>query len=110
MDDFSYESDFTVRYGCLLKEVHQLNVVGGTYIYAQEGNRKGFSAVGFPEGNYVAPSFANAYTPNSKPTYVGSIRRSASFYLNGGYAYNNRYLLDFNIRSDGSSVFGSNKR
>ena len=51
MDDFSYESDFTVRYGCLLKEVHQLNVVGGTYIYAQEGNRKGFSAVGFPEGN-----------------------------------------------------------
>ena len=110
MDDFSYESDFTVRYGCLLKEVHQLNVVGGTYIYAQEGNRKGFSAVGFPEGNYVTPSFANAYTPNSKPTYVGSIRRSASFYLNGGYAYNNRYLLDFNIRSDGSSVFGSNKR
>jgi len=110
MDDFSYESDFTVRYGCLLKEVHQLNVVGGTYIYAQEGNRKGFSAVGFPVGNYVTPSFANAYTPNSKPTYVGSIRRSASFYLNGGYAYNNRYLLDFNIRSDGSSVFGSNKR
>ena len=110
MDDFSYESDFTVRYGCLLKEVHQLNVVGGTYIYAQQGNRKGFSAVGFPVGNYVTPSFANAYTPNSKPTYVGSIRRSASFYLNGGYAYNNRYLLDFNIRSDGSSVFGSNKR
>lgn len=30
--------------------------------------------------------------------------------MNGGYAYDNRYLLDANFRADGSSVFGvSNK-
>lgn len=34
----------------------------------------------------------------------------ASFYLNGGYAYDNRYLLDFNYRSDGASMFGTNNR
>ena len=36
--------------------------------------------------------------------------RNANFYLNGGYAYDNRYLLDVNLRSDGTSVFGANKR
>lgn len=36
--------------------------------------------------------------------------RSNSFYFNGGYSYANRYLLDVNIRLDGASVFGSNKR
>lgn len=29
--------------------------------------------------------------------------------MNLNYAYNNRYLMDFNLRADGTSVFGSNK-
>ena len=29
--------------------------------------------------------------------------------MNLNYAYNNRYLVDFNLRADGTSVFGSNK-
>lgn len=32
------------------------------------------------------------------------------FILIGGYSYDNRYLLDANLRSDGTSVFGVNKR
>lgn len=110
MDDFSYEGDFTIRYGVIFREKHQLNAVAGAFMDSKQGNTKGFGAVGFPVGNYVTPSFANAYTPNGKPSYSKSIRRSSSFYLNGGYAFDNRYLLDFNIRSDGSSIFGSNKR
>lgn len=109
-DNFSYEGDFTIRYGALLQEKHQINAIAGTYIDSEKGNSKGFGAVGFPVGRYVTPSFANAYTPNGKPEYSKSIRRSSSFYLNGGYSFDNRYLFDFNIRSDGSSIFGSNKR
>lgn len=30
--------------------------------------------------------------------------------MNGGYVYDGRYLLDVNLRSDGTSVFGANKR
>ena len=33
-----------------------------------------------------------------------------NFYFNGGYSYDNRYLLDVNLRSDGTSIFGVNKR
>lgn len=33
-----------------------------------------------------------------------------SAYMNGGYAYDNRYLLDLTYRLSGSSVFGTNKR
>ncbi len=42
-----------------------------------------------------------------KPNYSNTEKRSVSYYLNAGYAYDNRYLLDANFRSDGSSsVFG----
>lgn len=109
-DNSSYEADVTLRYGHLFGDAHQINAVAGAYMDSDKGNTKAFGAVGFPVGNYVNPSFANAYTPSGKPTYYEQIKRSVSFYLNGGYSYKNRYLLDFNIRSDGSSIFGSNKR
>ena len=69
-----------------------------------------FSAAGFPEGNFTKPSFASGYAANGKPSYSDSKKRTANFYFNGGYSYDNRYLLDVNFRADGSSVFGSNKQ
>ena len=68
------------------------------------------SYIGFTEDEFDAPSFANSYPAGSKPTYTESKTRAASFYINGGYAYDNRYLFDFNYRSDGTSVFGTNNR
>ena len=54
--------------------------------------------------------FPDGYPSGEKPSYSNSQKRSASYYMNGGYAYDNRYLLDANFRADGSSVFGvSNK-
>lgn len=108
-ENSGYEGDVTVRYGRVFEEDHQVNVVAGAYLNQNKSNTKGYTAVGFPAGGYVTPSFANTYTPDSKPDYYEQIKRSVSFYINGGYAYKNKYLVDFNIRSDGSSVFGSNK-
>lgn len=108
-DASGYETDVTLRYGHLFGDDHQINAVAGAYMNQNKSNNKEYSAVGFPAGDFVTPSFANSYTPDSKPGYNEFIKRSVSFYLNGGYAYKNKYLLDFNLRSDGSSVFGSNK-
>lgn len=36
--------------------------------------------------------------------------RSTSFFMNVNYSFMNRYLMDFNVRSDGTSKFGANKR
>ena len=82
------------------------------YVAFQESKytTKTFSAIGFPEGDFTTPAFSNQYPDNGKPSYTDSKKRSANFYFNGGYSFDNRYLLDVNLRSDGSSVFGSNKK
>ena len=109
-DGFSYDGDFTATYGQLLAKKHQINAVLGASIRESSDQSKGFSAVGFPEGNFTTPGFANQYTESGKPTYYDSKSRTANFYFNGGYSFDNRYLLDVNYRLDGSSVFGTNRK
>ena len=109
-DGFSYDGDVTATYGQLLAKKHQINAVLGASIRESSDQSKGFSAVGFPEGNFTTPGFANQYTESGKPTYYDSKSRTANFYFNGGYSFDNRYLLDVNYRLDGSSVFGTNRK
>ena len=109
-DGFSYDGDVTATYGQLIAEKHQINAVLGASIRESSDMTKGFSAVGFPEGNFTTPGFANQYTESGKPTYNDSKSRTANFYFNGGYSFDNRYLMDVNCRLDGSSVFGTNKK
>lgn len=109
-DDFSYDGDLTLTYGQIFNDAHQINAVLGVSINERKSISKGFSAVGFPEGNFTTPGFSNKYPDNGKPSYGDSKNRSANFYFNGGYSYKNKYLLDANVRMDGTSVFGSNKK
>jgi len=108
-DSFSYDGDLTVTFGQLFARKHQVNAVIGASIRESQSKEKGFSAQGFPEGNFTTPGFANAYPDGGKPTYSDYTNRGANFYFNGGYSFMNKYLLDANIRLDGTSVFGSNK-
>lgn len=107
---FSYEGDVSVTYGKLFKDVHMLNVVGGFNFSSQSRTRNGYKATGFTEDQFGAPSFANRYPDGGKPSYSESTTRAVSFYVNGGYAYDNRYLLDMNYRRDGASMFGASHR
>lgn len=109
-DSFSYDGDMTVTYGQLLADAHQINAVIGASMRESSSDSKQFSALGFPDGDFTTPAFSNQYPDNSKPRYSDYKKRNVSFFFNGGYSYKNRYLLDANIRADGSSVFGSNRR
>ena len=104
-----YEGEFTLTYAKVLKEVHQFNIVLGGYLSALEAKSQGYSAIGFPVGDFTLPSFANSYPDGGSPAYNESTTRSVSGYVIGNYAYDNRYLLDFSYRVNGSSVFGTNK-
>lgn len=106
----TYEGDVAVTYGRLFAGRHMVNAVGGFNFSTAKNTRNGYEAVGFTEDQFAAPSFANGFAEDGKPAYSESQKRAASFYLNGGYAYDNRYLLDFNYRSDGASMFGTNNR
>lgn len=108
--NLNYEGDVAVTFGRLFADRHMVNAVGGFNFSATEAVRNGYEAEGFTEDRFGAPSFANGFAEDGKPAYGESEKRAASFYLNGGYAYDNRYLLDFNYRSDGASMFGTDNR
>lgn len=105
-----YEGDLAVTYGKLLVDKHMVNAVGGFNFSNNHRQIYGYSAVGFTDDQFDAPSFANSYPSGGSPNYNESLKRAASFYLNGGYAYSERYLLDFNYRLDGASMFGTGNR
>lgn len=109
-DYLKYEGDITVGYGKLFAEKHQLNLLGGWSFSDYNQEIIGFSTVGFNSGLFNRPSFSGGYPDGDKPLSMENRSRATSFFFNGGYSYDNKYLFDFNYRLDGSSVFGSNRK
>ena len=105
-----YEGDVAVTFGKLIAKKHMLNAVGGFNFSNSHRQIYGYSATGFTDDQFDAPSFANGYPVGESPDYSESLKRAASFYVNGGYAYAERYLIDFNYRLDGASMFGTGNR
>ena len=105
-----YEGDVAVTFGKLIAKKHMLNAVGGFNFSNNHRQIYGYSATGFTDDQFDAPSFANGYPVGDSPDYSESLKRAASFYVNGGYAYSERYLIDFNYRLDGASMFGTGNR
>ena len=105
-----YEGDASVTFGKLFANRHMVNAVGGFNFSSNDRKIYGYSANGFTDDQFDAPSFANGYPVGDSPDYSESLKRAASFYINGGYAYAERYLIDFNYRLDGASMFGTGNR
>ena len=108
--NLTYEGDAAVTFGKLIAGSHMLNAVGGFNFSHDNSETFSYSANGFTDDQFGAPSFANNYPDGDTPSYDLDTQRAASFYLNGGYAYRDRYLLDFNYRLDGTSLFGTDNR
>lgn len=106
----NYDGDINVTYGKILKEKHTVNAVGGIRLTQNTSLSSVYGVEGFIDDEFSNPTFALGYKEGDKASYQSSERRTASYYLNAGYAYDNRYLLDGNYRSDGSSVFGSERQ
>lgn len=105
---FSYDGDLSVTYGKLLNERHMVNAVAGMRFAQSAYDVSGYTMRGFIDDEFTNPTFAQEYNIDRKE-YQEVKRRTASYYVNAGYAYDNRYLLDASWRSDGASVFGVNK-
>ena len=104
-----YEGELSVTFAKLIGR-HRLNVVLGGNLNSNKTLTQGYSAQGFPEGDFVYPSFSNGYPEGGSPTYYENTSRSMNGYFNLGYSFDDRYLMDFSLRENGSSVFGASKR
>ena len=106
----NYDGELSITYGKLLREVHMVNAVGGMRFTQNGSNQSEYEVQGFIDDEFSNPAFALGYQEDGKAVYTDAKNRSVSYYLNFGYSYNDRYLLDLNYRSDGSSVFGADKQ
>ena len=104
-----YEGELSVTFAKLIGR-HRLNAVLGGNLNSNKTLTQGYSAQGFPEGDFVYPSFSNGYPEGGSPTYYENTSRSMNGYFNLGYSFDDRYLMDFSLRENGSSVFGAAKR
>mgnify|MGYP003054900013 CR=1 FL=1 len=103
------EGELSVTYAKVLGK-HRINLVAGGNVFSNKSLTQGYSAVGFPEGDFTYPSFSNGYPENGTPTYYESVSRSVNGYFNTGYSFDDRYLMDFSLRTSGSSVFGTSRK
>ena len=90
----SYEGDVSLTFAKLFANVHRLNAVVGGDIYHTKSTVEGYTLEGFPQGDFTKPSFAAGYLEDGVPTYYDAISRSVNGYLNLGYAFKDRYLMD----------------
>jgi hypothetical protein len=68
------------------------------------------TAWGFLNNHVDYITFAKQYAEGGKPTGSESTTRSLGITAAANYSYDERYLLDFSLRFNGSSVFGNNNR
>lgn len=109
-ESFSYNGDLNLAFGKIFIEKHQVNLVGGWSFNEHKKKSDGYRVVGFNDDLHQNPAFSTGFSDGQKPTYSLSKSRSTSFFLNANYSFLNRYLMDFNLRADGTSKFDANKR
>lgn len=81
-----------------------------TNLQEQSYNTATVKAVGFPNPRMDQFILGSKYAEGDRPFGTENRARLAGFVGNVSYAYDNRYLLDFSYRVDGSSRFGSDRR
>ena len=108
-NSFSYDINVVLTYVRNWKK-HFLNA--GLIYNLRESNMDAtsLSAVGFPNENMDHISMGAGFTEGGRPGGSYDISRLIGFVANLGYTYDNRFLLDFSLRSDGSSLYGANNR
>ena len=118
---YTSKSGYTVRNALnyvSIQDIHDINVYLGSEL--RSNSYKGSRVTGYgwtPEfGERFMPvytdRFVSNYATNGKllPINTNSISRVASVFGTASYTYNRRYVLNFNIRSDGANKFGSNPK
>ncbi len=106
----NYDGDISLTYGKLINQKHMVNIVTGMRFNQGTTLSSGYQVRGFVDDDFTNPTFGFGFENADKPIYLEAKRRSASAFLNTGYTYKERYLLDATLRSDASSVYGSDKQ
>ncbi len=113
----SYTVRNTLNYINSWADIHELNVMAG--MEARSEKYDGYSKLDYgwdpTYGHTFAPVYTNNYLNRLQwgsfdPQVTDKITQVASFFGTASYTVSDRYVLNGNIRSDGSNKFGSNPK
>ena len=113
----SYSWRNSLEYKQVLSDKHEVNLFGGIEIRSEKYS--GFSQLVYgwdpTYGQSVSPAYTNRYktllaSGMFNPTITEKTTQVASYFATASYTYDNRYVLNANIRSDGANKFGSNPK
>lgn len=95
-------------YYSLKKHLFNMAVVGNI----KESKTDGFNitAYNFPNDNIDHIGMGIEFADGDRPNGFNFVNRLVGWVNNFNYSYDNRYLVDFSIRSDASSIYGADKR
>lgn len=104
----TYQSRTLLNFGKTIDK-HTIYVSGGVDLNQTSSEALKTSVIGFPSDRLNDLLFGLNYS-STKPSGSYNLKRTAGFLGNISYAFDSRFLVDGSYRSDGSSVFGKNKR
>lgn len=107
VSDFTWIAESYLTYNTKFGDKHDFTAVAGTSYQASNRNFADIAAERFPSDDLTKLSLAALVTSAGTS---GTLWGIASYFGRFNYAYDNRYLVTFTARSDGSSRFGENFR
>lgn len=100
------EGKITLDYSNLFFDYLTFNMGIGGELTTTKTQEDGYTATGFVNDKLTYPSYAQQFQKNGKPTGYFDKGRTIGFLGNINIGWDNRYIADFSIRTDGSSRFG----
>ncbi|UYQ92115.1 SusC/RagA family TonB-linked outer membrane protein [Chitinophaga horti] len=108
LNETQVDGNLTLNYNKQVAK-HAFNVAVGTSMQMRKNDFKSVEAIGFTNDRFTSINFARRYAEKS-PGGNRSEERLAGWFGTINYSYENRFLMDATIRTDGSSKFGSESR
>ena len=108
--DMDVEGKLTLDYSNLFFDHLSFNLGVVTEFTTQKTQEDGYTATGFVNDKLTYPSYAQQYQRNGKPSGYFDKGRTIGFLGNINLGWDNRYIVDFSLRTDGSSRFGSDNQ
>lgn len=105
--DVNWNLNLLVTYNKSISN-HNINLSLGLNAVNRESESSSEHFRGFPNGMLNKPAYA--YEIVDKPNVTESASRLFGLFLTANYTYNDIYLADLSVRTDGSSEFGSDQR
>lgn len=100
------EGNLRLDYSNLFFDNLSFNIGVGTEFTTTKTQEDGYTATGFVNDKLTYPSYAQQFQKNGKPSGYFDKGKTIGFFGNLNVGWNNRYIVDFSLRTDGSSRFG----